>query len=187
MPRRWWIMLAVLALIGSATLQATTTATPPAAPTAAPPAEGQPKKPDLQFTELDQDLLVKMWIDGPATRQVVLTHFNIDDGKAAWDEPPIGVEKPRRQPRVILRYLVLINAELPGFAESGPLTPPTPPEERRKQRQEVAWRLPNIRQWDFHRNDAAFHVEGSTFTVAPEQLRQALPTLRKWVEGADQK
>ena len=85
-----------------------------------------------------------------------------------------------------LRYLVLINRDLPGFVE-GLMTVPTPPEVRRQQRQEVIWRLPNFRDWGFRREDATFTVQESRFEASSEQLRQALPKIKKTVEDWEEK
>jgi hypothetical protein len=124
-------------------------------------------------------------IEGPAARQVVVTDYTIDDGKPRLDEPPIGVDKPRRPPRVVLRYLVIINRNLPGFVDGGLIAIPTPPEVRRAQRQEVTWRLPNFRNWDFQKEDATFRVEETRFEAWSEQLRQAWPKIKKTVDEWD--
>jgi hypothetical protein len=150
-------------------------------------ADGTTKGPDLRFTEDGKDLLVHLMVEGPAARQVVLTDYTIYDGTPAWDEPPIGVEKPRRPPKVELRYLVLINRNLPGFVEKGLMSVPTPPEVRRQQRQEVIWRLPNFRGWGFRKEDATFTVQGSSFEASSEQLRQALPRIKQTVDASEKK
>jgi hypothetical protein len=155
--------------------------------TAASSANAAAKGPDLRFTVAGKDLLVHLMIEGPAIRQVVLTDYTIDDGTPAWDEPPIGVDKPRRPPRVALRYLVLVNRDLPGFMERGLMAVPTPPELRSQQRQEVIWRLPNFRAWGFRREDATFTVQGSRFEASSQQLRQALPGLEGTVDAAEKK
>jgi hypothetical protein len=126
-------------------------------------------------------------IEGPAVRQVVLTDYTVYDGKPAWDEPPIGVDKPRRPPKVELRYLVLINRDLPGFVEKGVMSVPTPPEVRREQRQEVIWRLSNFRAWGFRREDATFTVQASRYEASSEQLRQAVPRIKQTLDAQDEK
>jgi hypothetical protein len=151
-----------------------------------PPAPGAATGSDLRFTEDGKDLLAKLMIEGPAVRQVVLTDYTIFDGTPAWDEPPIGVEKPRRPPRVELRYLVLVNRDLPGFIEKGLMSVPTPPEVRKQQRQEVVWRLPNYKHWGFRREDATFTVEAAKFEASSEQLRQALPKIKQTIDVWDQ-
>jgi len=148
----------------------------------APTGDGVVKNPNLRFEESGKDLLVKLWIEGPAVRQVVLTEYQVFDGRPSWDEPPIGVEKPRRPPHVELRYLVLINRDLPGFQEPGLMMVPTPPEIRKLQRNEVVWRLPNFRDWDFKREDAAFYVHETRCDASSEQLKQAIPRIQKTIE-----
>jgi hypothetical protein len=64
---------------------------------------------------------------------------------------------------------------------------PTPPEVRRQQRQEVIWRLPNFRQWDFRRQDATFHVEATRFAASSAQLRDALPKIKKTIDERDRR
>ncbi len=149
--------------------------------TAASAAAGKAKDADLQFTEDGKDLLVRLMIEGPAVRQAVLTDYTIHDGKPGWDEPPIGVDKPRRTPQVVLRYLVIINRNLPGFIDGGPMAVPTPAAVRNKQRQEVTWRLTNFRNCDFQKEDATFRVEATRFEASPEQLRQVCPKIEKMV------
>jgi hypothetical protein len=183
MKRRWFLLLAVAGLLVAAAPSQERNGDR----TAASPANGAAKEPDLRFTEDGKDLLVHLMIEGPAVRQVVLTDYTIDDGTPAWDEPPIGVDKPRRPPRVALRYLVLINRNLPGFVDRGLMMVPTPPEVRRRQRQEVIWRLPNYRGWGFRKEDATFTVEASRFETSSEQLRQALPRIKQTVDAWEEK
>jgi hypothetical protein len=155
--------------------------------TATSSASDTAKGPDLRFTEDGKDLLVHLMIEGPAVRQVVLTDYKVYDGKPAWGERPIGVEKPRRPPRVELRYLVLVNRNLPGFMEKGLMSIPTPEEERKKERQEVIWHLTNFRSLDFRKEDATFTVQASRFEISEEQLRQALPRIKEKVDGWSEK
>ena len=143
--------------------------------------------PDLQFEVDGSDLLVRLMIEGPASRQAVLTDFTIDNGIPAWDEPPIGVDKPRRPPRVVLRYLVIINRNLLGFVDPGPMAVPTPPAVRRKQRQEVTWRLPNFRNWSFQKEDATFRVDAMRFEARSEQLRKLWPRIKTTVDAWDKR
>jgi hypothetical protein len=150
-------------------------------------AHGAAKGPEIRFAVVGKDLVVRIVIEGPANRQIVLTDFTIDDGTPAWDEPPIGVTKPRRPPRVTLRYLVLINRDLPGFMDKGLMMVPTPPEIRRQQRQEVAWRLPNYPAWGFRREDATFTIQASSFDVSSEQLRQAIPRMKQTIAANDER
>jgi hypothetical protein len=183
MKRRWLLLLAVASLLaGTAPSQERKEAR-----TAGDAARDTPKGPDLRFTEDGKDLLVHLMIEGPAVRQVVLTDYTVYDGKPAWDEPPIGVDKPRRQPQVELRYLILVNRNLPGFVDKGLMRVPTPPEARRQQRQEVIWRLTNFRSWDFRKEDARFTVQGSRFETSAEQLRQALPRIKQAVDAWETK
>jgi hypothetical protein len=160
-------------------------------PAAAQP-PGPPGKagtgPKLQFKEDGDDLVVQITIEGPANRQVVLTDYQIDDGSAPWDQPPIGVEKPRRgPPSVELRFLVLINSDLPGFHNGGLITPPTPPDVRAKGRQDVTWRLPNYRNWGFRREDANFRVVRTEFSAPSRDLRAMLPKVQKTIDEADRR
>jgi hypothetical protein len=151
-----------------------------------PRAKAAKKGPDLEFTEDGEDLVVRLMIEGPKARQVVLTDCQVFSGKPNWDEPPIGVEKPRRPPRVELRYLVLINKDLPGFRE-GLMAVPTAPEVRREQRQEVVWRFENYRKWDFRREDATFTVQALEFDAWSEELAQALPRIKRTVDAVNEK
>jgi hypothetical protein len=183
MKRRYLLLLAVASLLVSPAPSQERKEERAAASSANATAKG----PDLRFTEDGMDLLVHLMIEGPANRQVVLTDFTIDDGTPAWDQPPIGVEKPRRPPQIALRYLVLVNRDLPGFMEKGLMTVPTPPEVRRKQRQEVIWRLPNFRRWGFRREDATFTVQASRFEASSEQLRQALPRIKQTIEAWEER
>jgi hypothetical protein len=185
MKRRWLLLLAVaslLAVTAPSQQRRRKEDRPPA-----PSASGTARGPDLRFTQDGKDLVVHLLIEGPAVRQVVLTDYTIDDGKPGWDEPPIGVDKPRRPPKVALRYLVLVNRDLPGFVDKGLMMVPTPPAVRRQQRQEVIWRLPNYRGWGFRKEDATFTVEASRFEASAEQLRQALPRIKQTVDPWDQK
>jgi hypothetical protein len=116
---------------------------------------------------------------------VVLTDYTIYDGTPAWDEPPIGVDKPRRPPRVELRYLVLVNRDLPGFVEKGIMSVPTSPEVRKEQRNEVIWRLSNFRAYGFRREDATFTVEASRYEASSEQLRQAVARIKQMLDAWD--
>jgi hypothetical protein len=139
----------------------------------------------LQFSEKEGTLTVKLTIEGPASRQIVLTDARIDDGTPAWDEPPIGVAKPRRgPPQVYLRYLVLVNHDLPGFQDKGLMTLPTPPEIRKAGRQDVVWNFPNYRHWGFKKDDAKFHVSGVQFEAGSEQLKAAMATMQKTISEA---
>ena len=183
MKRPWLLLLVVASLLASSG----SSQERKEGRTAAPSAEGAPKEPDLRFTEEGKDLLVSLLIEGPAARQVVLTDYSIDDGRPAWDEPPIGVDKPRRPPKVELRYLVLINRDLPGFVDKGLMSIPTPLEVRKQQRQEVVWRLSNFRGFGFRREDAKFRVTASNFEAKSEQLQRAIPRIKQtidaWEEG----
>ena len=159
-------------------------------PAAAQPPGPPPGKPGtdhkLRFKEDGDDLIVQITIEGPANRQVVMTNYQIDDGSAPWDQPPIGVDKPRRgPPSVELRYLVLINSDLPGYTERGLMTPPTPPEVRVKGRQEVTWRLPQYRKLGFRREDAIFRVVRTEFSASSRELRAMLPQVQKTIDEAD--
>lgn len=143
------------------------------------------KGPDLRFKEDGQDLLVQLTIEGPAARQVIVTDHSIFDGTPPWDEPPIGVEKPRRPPQVWLRYFVMVNSDLPGFMEKGLMTVPTPEFIREKQRNEVIWRLRNYKNWGFRKEEATFFVESGRFEASSEQWREAIPQLKKTIDAAE--
>lgn len=148
-----------------------------------PTSEAGIKNPtDLRFAEDGKDLLVKLWIEGPAARQIILTESQVFDGRASWDEPPIGVEKPRRSPHVELRYLVLVNRDLPGFIEPGLMMVQTPQFVREKERNEVIWRLRNFRDWDFKREDAAFYVRATGYDASSDQLKQAIPRIKQTID-----
>jgi hypothetical protein len=184
MKCRWLLLLAVMSLFTvSASSQDKTKdknddRTPP------PPNDGGIKNPiNLRFIEDGKDLLVKMWIEGPAARQIILTESQVFDGRASWDEPPIGVEKPRRPPHVELRYLVLVNRDLPGFIEPGLMMVPTPQFVREKERNEVVWRLRNFRDWDFKREDAAFYVHATRYDATSDQLKQAIPRIKQTIDA----
>jgi hypothetical protein len=179
----WLTLLAAMSLLAATALSQDRKD----GPKAVPPAVGSVAGSDLRFTEDGKDLLVHLTIEGPAARQVVLSEYTIDDGTPPWDEPPIGVEKPRRPPRVALRYLVLVNRDLPGFMEKGLMMVPTPPEVRKQQRQEVVWRLPNYRNWGFRKEDTTFTVEASKFEASSEQLRQALPKIKQTIDAWDER
>jgi hypothetical protein len=181
MKNCWLILLAALSLLAATALSQDRKAGP-----TVPPPPGAATGSDLRFTEDGSDLLAKLTIEGPAVRQVVLTDYTIFDGTPAWDEPPIGVEKPRRPPHVHLRYLVLVNRDLPGFIEKGLMSVPTPPEVRKQQSQEVIWRMTNYRNWGFRREDATFTVEASRYEASSEQLRQALPKIKQTINVWDQ-
>ena len=143
-----------------------------------PPPAIEPDKPQLRFTTDGDDLLVHLTIEGPAYRQAIITDYTVDDGRPGWDEPPIGVEKPRRPPRVELRYLVLVNQSLPGFDDGGLMSVPTPASERKKHQQEVVWRLINFHKNDFRKEDATFHVHRTRFAANSKQLQEALPKIK---------
>lgn len=148
-------------------------------------AGGHYKSSDLQFIVEGKDLLIRLVVEGPAARQAVLTDYTIFDGTPPWDEPPIGVTKPRRQPRIELRCLVLVNESLPGFIDKGLLNVPTPQEERQRQAQEVIWRLPNYENWGFRREEAVISVEVTRFAASSEQLRNVLPRIKQTIEEAE--
>jgi hypothetical protein len=149
------------------------------------PPPGPAKAPDLQFKEEGDDLVVRHLIEGPAARQVVVADYTVNDGRAAWDEPPIGVEKPRRKPSVHLVATVLINRDLPGFIDKGLMNVPTPHEERMRQRHEVTWRLVGFLKRDFKKEDATWTVEERRLSLYSSQWREALPKLQKTIDEAD--
>jgi hypothetical protein len=163
---------------------------------AASPAGGPAKGPDLRFTEEGADLIVSLMIEGPAARQVVLTDYSVDNGRPRTpsfeeelysqvrDRRPPPQESPRR-PSVWLGYLVIVDTDFPGFSDGGLMAAPTPLEERVRQRQEVKWRLSGFRDWGFRREDATFRVEATRFETSSEQLRQALPQIKKLVAEGD--
>lgn len=169
MPRRWVLLLLMITLPAAAQSPAPKT----------PPDGDKPKGLGLQFTPDGNDLLVRMLIEGPAEGQVVLTHYRIDDGRPRWDEPPIGVAKPRGTPRIYLHYLVIHNLEGPHFSDGGLMTPPTPEDVRKKHRHPVTWRLKNFKQHDFRHEDATYHIQAQGFEVWSDQLREALPQIQK--------
>jgi hypothetical protein len=181
MKSRWFLLLAMAILLTP--IAPSQEKKDDRIPAPCAPAKG----PDLRFTEDGKDLLVSLMIEGPAARQIVLTDYTIFDGKSAWDEPPIGVEKPRRPPKVELRYLVLINRNLPGFMEKGLMSLPTPQAERQKQRQEVVWRLSNFRGYDIRKEDTTFSVSGSAFEAWSEELKKAIPAIKQTVDKAEEK
>src|SRR5262249_24093406 len=154
-----------------------------------PPAEqkAKAKGPDPQFKVDGKDLVVSLMIEGPAVRQVVLTDFRIDDGKPTWEEEILGRKPVPRPPSGSLRYCVIVNHDLPGFMDRGLMMVPTPESVRKQQRQEVTWRLPNYRAWGFRKEDATFSVEVTRFETSSEQLRQALPKIKKTIDDADQR
>lgn len=181
MTRRWLLPLAVLGLlVPSGPSQEKKDRPPPP-----PPAPGAAAKgPDLRFAEEGTDLVVRLTIEGPAVRQTILTDFTIFDGTPSWDEPPIGVTKPKRPPRVELRYLVLINKDLPGFINGGLMMVPTPEFVRKQQANEVVWRLPNYKNWGFRREEATFSVDATTFEAYSGQLKQAIPRMKQTIDTA---
>ena len=144
-----------------------------------------PKGPDLQFKEDGDDLIVSHKVEGPASRQVIVTNSQVFDGRAHWSEPPIGVEKPRRKPSVYLRCTVLINSDLPGFQDGGLMTPPTPPFIRLQQRHEVTWRLVKFLKLDFKKEDASWHVEEQRLALSSDQWREAMPKIQKTIDADD--
>jgi hypothetical protein len=158
-----------------------------------PPSERSPAKVsrkeyewDLQFTEDGKDLVVRLMIEGPKARQVILTNYRIDDGQVPWDAPDF-VDRTPHPPRVELRFLVLTNRDLPGFRGGDRMEPRELPEVRKQQRSEVVWRLPNYRNWGFRRQDATFAVEPLYFDASSEDLRQALPRFKRTIDAAEER
>lgn len=191
--RRFEILLvALLALPITAHLQSTSEPIPAqssGSSAEAPPTPlGSSQASELQFERDGKDLLVHMMIEGPANRQAVLTEYSFDDGMPAWDEPPIGVTKPRRgPPHVHLSYLVLVNGDLPGYHGKSTMTPPTPESVRREGRQKVTWRLAGFENWSVRQEDIEFGVGGSEFITSSEQLKDAITKLQKTIDEANER
>jgi hypothetical protein len=196
MKSRCWLPLAVISLLAATALSQDGKKQRGTATSAG----GEAKGPDLRFAEDGADLLVSLMIEGPASRQVVLTDYNFDDGRPRGEETPSfeetlyhpesrdrrpPPEERPRPPRAWLRYCLIIARDLPGFSGGGLLTPRTPPEVRMRERHEVKWRLLGFRNSGVRREDVTFSVEPTRVETSSEQLRRALPKIKKIVEDGD--